>query len=495
MLFPTYSFLFFFAAVFIGFWYVFRGSRERKKFLIAASFVFYACFDIRYAVLLAVFCAANYCFLLLVYSSRSTPDGRRFTAVAVVFNLLLLCYFKYYNFFADSMNGIIRYLARFGTAAKESSPPQIFYFPYISVALPVGISFYIFKTISLLCDVSSGKLAEKPSLADTLLYISFFPQIASGPIEHASVFLPQIDKAVGAGGTAGRRSIDFSTASMLIMSGLLKKMIFANFLSVLFVDAVFSDPAKYYGWEVFLAGIAYAAVIYCDFSGYSDMAAGTALLLGFETSKNFDRPYSAFSVSEFWRRWHITLSSWLKKYVYFALGGSRAGFARALTALMITMLVSGLWHGASWVFVLWGAMQGAAMIFERCAGLAKSRPASVPAVILRTGGTFLFTAAGWVVFRSETLADAQKWFCSLTNTAKDVLAAGRTAESPLTWLVIVLLAAGLGIHFIPDFIRSHCMTAWRRVPLVLKSVCIACFFLALSAVSMSGVAPFIYFSF
>lgn len=478
MLFPTFGFLFFFLAVFIGFWYVFRRSAERRVFLVAASYLFYAFWDWRFCGLLLASTAANYGFALLIANTREHFWRKGFLVLSVVFNLLLLGFFKYYNFFSASANGMI---------ALASGGASAFAFPALNVLLPVGISYFTFKAMSYVFDVYLCALPVVKPFLDVALYVSFFPQIASGPIVHAKDFIPQIGPACDAGADPDERTIDFDRASVLVMSGLVKKMVFANFLSTLFVNPVFADLAAANSLEVLLAALAYSVVIYCDFSGYSDMAIGVALLLGFSTPANFDRPYASNSVTDFWKRWHITFSSWLRDYLYFSLGGSRFGKVRTVFALFVTMMLGGLWHGASLTFVVWGAMQGLALAFERVTGFGAKKSDNLYVNALHVILTFAFTTLSWIVFRASSIDDVLRYFTSLGNVS-----AGITRLTPL---VCVLLFAGLFMHAISPRVRADGMRLWRQCPLALKGALLAVFFAVLSVMSMSGVAPFIYFQF
>jgi D-alanyl-lipoteichoic acid acyltransferase DltB (MBOAT superfamily) len=485
MLFPTFKFAFFFLTVFIGFWYVFRRSLERRIFLVAASYVFYAFWDWRFCGLLLLSSAANYGFGLLIGQSKEHIWRKTFLILSVAFNLLLLGFFKYYNFFADSANGIIQLFA--GPQSPNGAGNAGPFFPALKIIMPVGVSFYTFKAMSYVFDVYLCKMTAVRSFLDVALYVSFFPQIASGPIVHAADFIPQIEGACGAGQEAGSKPIEFDRASLYIMSGLLKKMVFANFLSTLLVDPVFRDPSAFNALEVVLAAFGYSVVIYTDFSGYSDMAIGIALLLGFQTPANFNRPYMSFSVTEFWKRWHITFSSWLRNYLYFSLGGSRFGLARTLIALVLTMMLGGLWHGASVVFIIWGAMQGIVLALERGFNYGTKRNASVPLAALQIVATFIFTTVSWIVFRSPSLESIGGFFSAMIHFSAPV-----TLVTPL---VLALIALGLAMHAVPARFRDSGFALYVRVPLPVKAVFIALFFAGVAAVSMSGVAPFIYFQF
>lgn len=490
MLFPTTSFFFFFLCVFVGFWYVFRRSLDRRIFLIAASYVFYAFWDWRFCFLLLASTAANYGFGLLVGGNRDHVWRKTFMILSVVFNVLVLGFFKYYTIFAETSNGLL---------ALHTSAS--FRLPVIYILLPVGISYFTFKCMSYVFDVYLCKMPTVRSFLDVMLYVSFFPQIASGPIVQASEFIPQIDKAVSSGIDPYEKPIEFDRATLLILSGLIKKMVFANFISTLLVDPVFSGLASAGPLAALFAALGYAVVIYCDFSGYSDMAIGIALLLGFDTPANFNRPYVSFSVTEFWKRWHITFSSWLKNYLYFSMGGSRFGTIRTLFALFFTMVIGGLWHGASVPFLVWGAMQGAALAIERAFGYGNTRSPRLPVAIAQTAGSFLFVVVSWLVFRARSLAEIGLFFRAVfpflpgTQSAVDTSSSTASTSFIFSPVVLILVFIGLAMHAVPGSVRGHFSQAYRLLPLPVKGVCIALVLALISVVSMSGVAPFIYFSF
>src|SRR3954453_14547877 len=346
MLFPTVAFAAFFAPVFALSWLLMPHPRAWKPFIVAASYVFYAAADWRFCLLLAAVTLANQAAAQLIHR---TPDERYRTviaAVAVVFDLALLATFKYYGFFVTSVNSL---LAHFSLAAP---------LPLLSIALPVGISFFTFQAISYTVDVKRRLIAPSSTL-NVAIYLSFFPHLIAGPIVRAREFLPQLDTP------RSPSNVALGSAVWLIGIGLIKKVVIADYLARTIGDPVFAVPAAYSAPDAWLAMYAYAAQIFCDFSGYTDMAIGLALLLGFQFPQNFDRPYRATSFQDFWRRWHMTLSRYLRDFLYIPLGGSRGGKLQTARNLMITMLLGGLWHGAAWGFVLWGALHGLYLVAER----------------------------------------------------------------------------------------------------------------------------------
>ena len=380
MNFVSIAFFLFFALVLFS-QVVIRHRGARQTVLLAASYVFYGWWDWRFCFLmLALTLVAYYTALGL----ERHPGRKGLLAVGVAVPLAVLFFFKYMDFFVES------FCALFGIARAGA----------LRIILPVGISFYTFQSLSYTIDVWRGKVQVSHSLMKFALYISFFPQLVAGPIVKAADFLPQLDedrRPTRAGVAAGLN---------IFLWGMLKKAVLADHLSV-FVDAVYAAPAAYSSGTVLLAVLAYAMQIYFDFSGYSDMAIGCARCLGYELEKNFDLPYISANVSEFWKRWHISLSSWLQQYLYISLGGNRRGRAHTYLNLMLTMLLGGLWHGAGVNFIIWGGLHGAALCVHKAyAARRKRRDAGPAGRILSTAATFAFVCLCWVFFRAQTPAQA-----------------------------------------------------------------------------------------
>ena len=370
-----------------------RFDNARKKWLLAAaSCFFYAAWDYRYLVLLLTIGVVSYFCGARMSASTSATARRCWLSISTVIHLGLLGYFKYCNFFIDNWNAVAR---GFGLAL-----------PALNVLLPAGISFYTFKTLSYTIDVYRGELAPARSRLGYFTFVTFFPELIAGPIVRASIFLPQLDRPIGP--TAERLRIG---ASMFLL-GLTKKLFVADRVAPV-ADAVFASPETYGTASVWLGLVAYSIQIYCDFSGYSDMAIGTAKMIGYDLPENFNMPYVSRSIAEFWRRWHITLSFWLRDYLYIPLGGSRRGAFRTYVNLLATMALGGLWHGASWNFVLWGTLHGAALAVHRAYQRRWGDRFSVPAW-LAMPATLLFAVVCWVPFRARdlptTLAVLRKLF-------------------------------------------------------------------------------------
>lgn len=443
MLFCSRQFLIFYAAV-LGLYWALRWRAARVWLLLAASFYFYACWNRWLALLIAASSTVDYGLALLMQASTGPLRRRALLAISITANLTLLTYFKYANFFLESLASLLR---------AAGIPGSL---PTLSVLLPVGISFYTFEAINYVVDVYRGRVQAERNLAHFLLFITFFPHLVAGPIVRACDFLPQI-----------RRPKRFSwlrahVGTQYVLMGLCKKMVVADHLAQ-FVDPVFAAPEHYGSLATWCAVIAYSLQIYCDFSGYSDMAVGTAHLLGYKLTKNFNLPYLAANISEFWRRWHISLSTWLRDYVFVPLGGSRGSESRTSRNLLITMLLGGLWHGASWTFVVWGLLHGMLLVGQRtfrgwCRrsprwDWALSQPAGTAA---RVAVTFACVSCCWVLFRATSFSVAATVLGKLVSYQP-----GLAAPLPVDSL-LALTAAVAGCHALAA--RRQCLQWLNRLP-------------------------------
>ncbi|MEY2569902.1 MAG: alginate O-acetyltransferase complex protein AlgI, partial [Acidimicrobiaceae bacterium] len=357
MLFPTIRFAIFFALVLPTSWLLLPHPRRWRVFMLLASFVFYASWNNGYVLLLAGSIVGNQLFARRIARTEGPPRVR-WTGLAVAANLAVLGWYKYAGFAADSTS---TFLGWFGIDAHIEVP---------NLLLPVGISFFTFQALSYVIDVHRRR-CEPASFLDFAVYLSFFPHLVAGPIVRASELLPQIRRR------HDPRQVDGTLAFWLIASGLFKKVVIASYLGET-ADSLFAFPHQHGGLEALVAVYAYALQIYADFSGYTDMAIGLALLLGFRFPANFDAPYTATSLQDFWRRWHMTLSRWLRDYLYIPLGGNHGSRRRTYRNLMITMLLGGLWHGAAWTFVVWGGIHGGGLALERW-WRERKEPPSTPA--------------------------------------------------------------------------------------------------------------------
>jgi alginate O-acetyltransferase complex protein AlgI len=458
VVFTSWAFAAFFAVVLAGM-RVLRTRRSRQLFLLVASAYFYAYWNAAYLVLLATPSLIDYWCALRIDASADRAARRRWLLVSLVTNLGLLGYFKYANFFAENV------------AALVGRPV-----PHLDVVLPVGISFYTFKTLSYTIDVYRGDLPVCRSLWQYAMFVTYFPELVAGPIVRASVFLPQMTRSL-------EPSLPRACAGLqLALVGVTKKLVVADRLAVL-VDPVFSDPHAFAPATVLSAVVAYSLQIYCDFSGYSDIAIGVSKVIGFDLPENFRMPYLATSIAEFWRRWHITLSTWLRDYLYIPLGGNRRGRARTYANLMITMLLGGLWHGASWTFVFWGLLHGVALAAHR-AWSERRPPGRAPfGGVVGWAATYAFVCVAWVFFRAKDFGTAAAILRKLAW-----LDPGGVVwfYLPLALLVPLVVAAHwLGARAVtslprPGFASGFALTAWL---------------VALYLFSTLDTSPFIYFQF
>lgn len=388
MLFNSVNFIAFAVAIAIVYPFLHRRVVPRNVFLLLASYFFYGCWDARFLLLLLFSTLVDYGVGLAMGSTKNPSRRSGLLLVSIASNLGVLGYFKYANFFIESASHVL------GQLGMHAS------YPTLQIVLPVGISFYTFQTLSYTIDVYRGQLKPNRNLLTFALYVAFFPQLVAGPIERATRLLPQLAAPVR------YRKSDLFVASWLILFGYFKKVFVADNIGAS-IDPIFADPENFSAFETWLAVLGFSAQIYGDFSGYSDIARGVSRSLGFHLMVNFRVPYFAAGPSEFWSRWHISLSSWLRDYLYIPLGGNRRGTLRTSLNLMITMLMGGLWHGASTKFVAWGGYHGLLLLGEKC---FKSRKAHTRVanrlVVIRILLMFLLTQIGWLIFRASTLEHA-----------------------------------------------------------------------------------------
>jgi len=442
----------------------------RHIILLCASYLFYGYWDWRFALLMfALTFIAYVCSLQYI---RTKNKWYAYFSFAVP--LIVLGFFKYFNFFIDSF-----------TAAFHISNPRVF-----NIILPVGISFYTFQTLSYSIDVYRGHLLPERSLIRLALYVSFFPQLVAGPIVKAKDFLPQLSED---------RNIswkNFEQGIQYFVFGLFKKIVIADNLSIC-VDAVFSAPTQYHAISLIFAVVAYSLQIYCDFSGYSDMAVGCAKCLGFDLLRNFNIPYISKNVSEFWKRWHISLSTFLMEYLYFPLGGNRRGQARTYINLFTTMVLGGLWHGANWTFVVWGALHGMALcvhkLWMKWRRKDKHDRGTIAGRILSAILTYIYVCFCWIFFRADTFTCAQAVISGILGWQNGIFYIS-------SWTIFSIVVVGIAT-FIPV------VKAWRHssdpdafYPMVsLHAIWgLVVFFTAIGLtfiLAYTGTSPFIYFQF
>jgi len=353
---------------------------------------------------------------------------------------------------------------------------------HLDVVVPVGISFYTFQSLSYTIDIYRGKLEPVDTPLSYLIFVAFFPQLVAGPIVRAADFLPQLRPLPAMSAQQGGRGLFW------IGVGLVKKVVIADLLAVNIVDRVFETPARYTSAELLAGVYGYAAQIYCDFSAYSDIAIGSALLLGLTLPVNFNAPYRAHNLQSFWRRWHISLSSWLRDYLYISLGGSRGGAWKTYRNLALTMLLGGLWHGAGWTFVAWGALHGGGLAvtraFQRATGGGETRGVVRALMII---GTFHYVCLGWIFFRAPSFERAWEILTGLFSFS------GGTAN--VTWLIWALLAAGALTHVVPDRAVHACRDLAVRLPAPVQGLLLVATVVGIQYARTTQVVPFIYFQF
>ncbi len=367
-------------------------TREQKHIiLLIGSYLFYGYWDARFLLLLILQTYISYFLAKKIERAETKQNAKTFMIIGVSISLCILGFFKYFNFFVESFAQI------FGIKSLGA----------LSIILPVGISFYTFQALSYLIDVYKGTLKACDRFLNISLYISYFPQLVAGPIVRASDFLPQLEEDR----VMNRQNL--VQGLQIFLFGLIKKVVIADRLAVA-VDTVFASPVSYSGLSIFLAVVAYSIQIYCDFSGYSDMAIGVAKTFGYDLCKNFDMPYLSKNPTEFWQRWHISLSTWLRDYLYIPLGGNRKGKVRTKINLMLTMLLGGLWHGANWQMVFWGALHGGALIVHKTfREETNRRGVKIQNSVLKAAvsalsiiGMYLFTCLCWIFFRAQSFSSA-----------------------------------------------------------------------------------------
>ncbi len=456
-----------------------RARKVRLLFILGASYVFYAHWDFRFLPLIWGSSTADWLLGHAIGRERDPRKRKLWLIGTVILNLGVLGIFKYFNFGIDSMSAA---LAAFGVDA-----PQV----ALRIALPIGVSFFTFESMSYVIDVYRGELEPQKSYLEYLSFVAFFPHLVAGPIVRPRDLLPQL------AGPARWSSAEASEGIFLITTGLLKKVVISDYLALNLVDRVFDAPMMYSSVECYAAIVGYALQIYCDFSAYSEIARGSARIFGIDLMRDFDQPYLTSNISDFWRRWHISLSTWLRDYLYIPLGGNRKGKVRTYINLMLTMLLGGLWHGASWTFVVWGGLHGAALaihkgwhdLFGRKKAEAPKEARSPWSLghMLGVVATFHFVCACWVFFRAETFAKAKLMFFQLGGLT--------THHQNLYTPVLVVLAVGLLTHFVPERLYQTARDGFVRLPAPAQGFALFVAAVALRQMASSDAVPFVYFQF
>ncbi len=437
MLFNSIEFLIFLPIVFILFWFVLNKSlRGQNILLILASYIFYGWWDWRFLSLIVISSILDFSLARGIEKSDTKARRKQLLWISILVNLGILGFFKYFNFFADSLEDLL------GIMGMKAD------FITLEILLPVGISFYTFQTLSYTIDVYRKEIPASKDIFAFFAYVAFFPQLVAGPIERAKNFLPQFSKTktfTYENGVDGMRQI---------LWGLFKKVVIADNCAP-FVDQIFADPSNYNSPILLLGAVLFAFQIYGDFSGYTDIALGTARLFGFTLMRNFAYPYFSRDIAEFWRRWHISLSSWFKDYLYFPLGGSRGSKNKTIRNVFAIFLVSGFWHGANWTFVIWGGLNALYFLPSLIMGnnrknldiVANDRRWASLVEVKDMAITFFLTCLAWIFFRAENVTSAFDYIIQIFNP-RNVFTEGSAALQPTVWIVMFFIGLLIGVEWI-----------------------------------------------
>jgi D-alanyl-lipoteichoic acid acyltransferase DltB (MBOAT superfamily) len=487
--FTSAAFWIFFLFVLAGYSLVYKKLLIRNIYLFLISLFFYYKAGGLFLFILIFVTVIDYSCGFLIYKSKSRAGRRFFVLLSIISNLGLLGYFKYTGFIISTINELFgSHLRVYDLLSTFSNSIFGTSFDISYIILPVGISFFTFQSLSYTIDVYRKKMEPVRNIIDFGFYVSFFPHLVAGPIVRASVFIPQIYQEFRLS------KHEFSHALYMISKGLIKKIVISNFIALNLVDRVFDSPSIYSGFENLLAIYGYGLQIYCDFSGYTDIAIGVALILGFRLPVNFNSPYKARSITDFWKRWHISLSQWLRDYLYISLGGNRKGKIRTYLNLMITMLLGGLWHGASLKFVIWGALHGIGLVINRIwDSIFKSR--SRPGWIGRVFAvfiTFQFVSFCWIFFRAPDL-DSVK--IMLKQIFENFSPGSYMTVLPAYSSALILMSVAYIIHFLPERTKESYRGLFIKTPLVAQLAVIMVVAILLFQMKTSEVMPFIYFRF
>lgn len=448
LLFNSSFFLFFFGFFLLVYVVSYRFNALKVYLLTLFSLYFFYKTCGWYVAFILIAAVFDYNISHFIYRSTNKKGKNALLVSSIILNLGLLFYFKYTNFFIGIVN--------------DFSSNQI---NYLKLILPIGISFYTFENLSYTIDVYRGVFKPVTKFIDYLFFLSFFPKLMMGPIVRAADFIPQINKEPFVSDTQVGEGL------YLITAGIIKKVVISDFINANYVIHVFENPSLHTGLECLLAVYGYAMVIYCDFSGYSDIAIGIAKWLGFDININFLSPYQSSTITEFWKRWHISLSSWLKDYVYIPLGGSRKGMFNTYRNLLITMLIGGFWHGASWNFIFWGGLHGAALAIEKLrTNFGRKHLVILPRSIIATNAfatilTFHFVCLGWIFFRCDTFNDSWIMLKQITTNFQPHLL---KALVDGYWPVLIMLLVAFVLHGIPTKSEGSFKQLIIKMPLPLK---------------------------
>jgi D-alanyl-lipoteichoic acid acyltransferase DltB (MBOAT superfamily) len=470
LLFNSFEYVIFLPVVLVLYWTVLR--KRQNALLLVASYIFYGAWDWRFLGLLILSTITDYYVGRTLATRQEIPTRKRLVGLSLLVNLGILGSFKYFNFFADSFADLV------GRVGLEANPATL------RIILPVGISFYTFQTLAYTIDVYRRKKEPEQNLLDFAVYVAFFPQLVAGPIERAGRLLPQINTP--------RTSLTYEqirSGLFLILLGLVRKVVIADSLAPI-VNETFRNADTAGAATLMVGVVAFALQIYGDFAGYSDIARGSSRLLGIELMENFNQPYLSRNITHFWRNWHISLSTWLRDYLYIPLGGNRKGPSKTYRNLMLTMLLGGLWHGAAWTFVVWGGLHGLYLVAHRqVRHITKKGPNDpfewrdlLPAFI-----TFNLVNVTWIFFRAESFSQAFDYLEGLVTLRSGTLIIREAA------MLLFALALAIALDLIQRNMRSH--TALQQLPALVRGFAYGSMILLVILWSGGEPVPFIYFQF
>jgi alginate O-acetyltransferase complex protein AlgI len=487
-LFTQFTFWVFFAIVIGIYSFFYKKVRIRNIYLLIISLFFYYKTGGWFCILLLFSCISNYSWGLLIGLIRKKYLKIAGLVGGLIMNVGLLVYFKYAYFFTDVLNQLTNdsfetydWLAEIWNSISNS------HINTSEIILPIGISFFTFQAISYLVDVYKGRTLVVRNVFDFSFYLSFFPQLVAGPIVRASAFIPQLYKPY----VISKQ--EFGHAVFLILTGLVKKIVVSDYLALNFIDRIFEQPGSYAGIENLSAIYAYALQIYCDFSGYTDIAIGLALMLGFKLPINFNSPYKAVSLSDFWHRWHISLSTWMRDYLYIPLGGNRKGKIRTHINLMLTMLLGGLWHGANLKFVIWGGLHGFALVVEKVLSQFRIKlPQTKWSRIVSVFFTFHLVCFAWIFFRAKSIENVREILNQIFYSFQLHLIDDLILAYPK---VFAILFIGFIVHWLPIRWQELVRGKFINLPIWTKGIVALLVLLVLKAFLNSDIQPFIYFRF
>ncbi|MBI5539592.1 MAG: MBOAT family protein [Bacteroidia bacterium] len=489
MIFSSLFFWGFFAVTLLGYSMFYKKHWLRNAYLFVLSLFFYYKSGGYFFSLLIFTTVVDYSVGLALGAIKKQNKRKLLILVSVFANLLVLAYFKYSYFFVDITNNllgtdfkVVNLLADWTNTLSGS------HFDISSIILPVGISFYTFQSMSYTIDVYRNKIAPVKNIIDFGFFVTFFPQLVAGPIVRATEFIPQLYQDYKL------TRNEFGYALFLILNGLMKKMIISDYISMNFVDRVFDNPMTYTGFENLMGVYGYALQIYCDFSGYTDIAIGVGLLLGFKLPINFNSPYKAANITDFWRRWHISLSTWLRDYLYISLGGNRCSKFRRYLNLLITMVLGGLWHGASFRFIIWGAIHGLALAGHKLwmELFPKIKTGNFFIKLLGVFVTFNLVCFAWIFFRAPDMKSVGEMLNQIGTSFGFALIPEILSSY---WIVFTILFVGFVIHWLPSSFKEFYRGVFIKTPIWLKVLITVIVVIIIFQAKSSNVQPFIYFQF